>query len=112
MEPYDLTIAQTSARIARKELSPVALMESVLGRIEKLEPALKAWVTLDPEAALQAAKESERQLEQSGPIGPLHGIPVGVKDIFYTSGVATNGHWRSLYFHRLVQQVRPGAPYR
>jgi aspartyl-tRNA(Asn)/glutamyl-tRNA(Gln) amidotransferase subunit A len=89
MEPYEFTIAQASARIAARELSPVALMESVLGRIEKLEPALKAWVTLDPDAALMAARESERRLEASGPVGPLHGIPVGVKDIFYTAGVRT-----------------------
>ena len=89
MEPYELTIAQASASIATRELSPVALMESVLGRIEKLEPSLKAWVTLDPEAALEAARESERRLEAGGPVGPLHGIPVGVKDIFYTAGVRT-----------------------
>ena len=89
MEPYELTIAQASALIAAGELSPVALMESLLGRIHRLEPGLKAWVTLDPEAALKAARDSERLLERGGPAGPLHGIPVGVKDIFYTAGVRT-----------------------
>ena len=44
MEPYELTIAQASALIAAGELSPVALMESLLGRIHRLEPGLKAWV--------------------------------------------------------------------
>jgi aspartyl-tRNA(Asn)/glutamyl-tRNA(Gln) amidotransferase subunit A len=89
MQPYELTVAQASARIARKELSPMELMQSLLRRIERLEPSLKAWVTLDPAAALAAAKESERELRRSGPRGPLHGIPLGVKDIFYTKGVKT-----------------------
>ena len=89
MEPYELTVAQAAARITRRELSPVALMQSLLARIEKLEPSLKAWVTLLPDSALEAARESERQLDARGPAGPLHGIPVGVKDIFYTAGVRT-----------------------
>ncbi|MFQ5860981.1 MAG: hypothetical protein ACE5IG_05455 [Dehalococcoidia bacterium] len=46
-EPYDLTVAQAVAHIRDGELSPVALVESLLGRIERLEPALQAWVTLD-----------------------------------------------------------------
>ena len=89
MQPFELTVSEASAKIANHELSPVTLMESLLARIQKLEPSLKAWVTLNPEAALEAARESEQALAQTNPRGPLHGIPVGIKDIFYTAGVKT-----------------------
>ena len=89
MEPRDLTVSQASANIRAGELSPVTLVESLLDRIDALEPSLKAWVTLDREAALSAARKSEEALAQGGPHGLLHGVPVGVKDIFYTRGVLT-----------------------
>lgn len=89
MQPFQLTVAEAARKIAQGELSPVQLMESVLARIEALEPRLKAWVTLDPEAAIKAAEDSQRQLEQRGPQGPLHGIPIGIKDIYYTAGIKT-----------------------
>lgn len=86
---FDLSIAQAATQIKEGALSPVALMESLLARVEALEPALKVWVTLDPDAALEAARQSERELGQNIPLGPLHGIPVGIKDIIYTKGVRT-----------------------
>ena len=89
VEPFELTVAEASAQITERRLSPVALMESLLERSEALEPSLRVWVTLDPDAALQSARESERELDRSGPRGPLHGVPVGVKDIYYTGGVRT-----------------------
>lgn len=88
-EPFDLSVAEAATMIRRRELSPVELMESLLARVEALEPSLKVWVTLDPSAALESARRSERELAQRGPRGPLHGIPIGVKDIFYTRGVRT-----------------------
>ena len=89
MEPRDLTVSQAAAKIRTGDLSPVTLMESLLDRIDALEPSLKAWVTLDRQAALSAARESEVALKQRGPNGLLHGVPIGVKDIFYTQGVLT-----------------------
>ena len=89
MEPRDLTATQVSAMIRSGELSPVALMASLLERIGQLEPSLKAWVTLDEGAALDEARASEEELKKSGPRGPLHGVPIGIKDIYYTKGVAT-----------------------
>ncbi len=89
MEPRDLTVSQAAASIRTGELSPVTLVESLLDRIDALEPSLKAWVTLDRQAALTAARESEEALKQRGPQGLLHGVPVGIKDIFYTQGVLT-----------------------
>ena len=88
-ELFDLTVAQAARQIKEGALSPVALMESLLARAETLEPSLKVWVTLDPEAALEGARQSERELAQNGPHGPLHGIPVGIKDIIFTEGVKT-----------------------
>lgn len=88
-ELFDLTIAQAARQIKEGALSPVTLMESLLARAEALEPMLNVWVTLDHDVALEAARQSERELEQNGPLSPLHGIPVGIKDIIYTKGVRT-----------------------
>ncbi len=89
MEPRDLTIAQASQAIADGKLSPPELMESLLERVRELEPSLKAWVTLDEEAALKSARAAETEIHSSGPRTSLHGIPIGVKDIYYTKGVLT-----------------------
>tara|TARA_B100000809_G_C15127900_1_gene527067 strand:- start:848 stop:2140 length:1293 start_codon:yes stop_codon:yes gene_type:complete len=67
----------------------VTLVEDLLRRIEELEPMLQTWVTVDSEGALATARASEIELEKSGPRGPLHGVPVGLKDIFYTAGLKT-----------------------
>ena len=88
-EPFELTVVEAAVQVRERRLSPVTLMESVLSRASAVEPSLKVWVTLNPEAALDAARRSERELERTGPQGPLHGIPVGIKDIYYTKGVRT-----------------------
>ena len=88
-EPYALGIAVAARQIREKQLSPVALVQSLLGRIDRLEPALQAWVTIDREEVLNAAQQRESSLD-GGPLGPLHGIPVGLKDIFYTAGMKTS----------------------
>lgn len=89
-EPFELTIAEAAAQIADRRLSPVELMESLLSRATSMEPRLRVWVTLDPAAALEAARQSQRELgRKRRPRGPLHGVPVGIKDIYYTKGVKT-----------------------
>ncbi len=88
-ELHELTIAQASALIADRSLSPVALMEALLARADALEPALRVWVTLDPDAALEDARRSGRRLERGESLGPLHGIPIALKDIYNTKGVLT-----------------------
>ncbi len=89
MYMWDLTVAQASSMICSGELSPVTLMESLLERIRRLEPSLKAWVTLNEEMALATARSSQAALKRDGPRGPLHGIPVGIKDIYYTKDIPT-----------------------
>ena len=89
LKPHQLSAAQAAAAIRSGDLSPVTLVEELLLRIEELEPMLQAWVTVDSEGALIAARASKIELEQSGPRSPLHGVPVGLKDIFYTAGLKT-----------------------
>ena len=88
-ELFELTVAEAAERIRKREVSSAALAESYLSRIERLEPRLKAWVTIDREDVLGKARERDRELQNTGPRGPLHGIPVGLKDIFYTAGMKT-----------------------
>jgi len=89
LKPHQLSAAQVAAAIRTGALSPVSLVEDLLRRIDELEPVLLAWVTIDREGALAAATQSAIELEKSGPRGPLHGVPVGLKDIFYTAGLKT-----------------------
>jgi aspartyl-tRNA(Asn)/glutamyl-tRNA(Gln) amidotransferase subunit A len=66
------------------------LVEVCLRRIEALDDRLRAWATVDRRAALGTARVLERELEEGGQRGPLHGIPVGVKDVYYTAGMKTS----------------------
>ena len=86
---HNLTVVEAAGLISTKRLSPVELMEALLALSERVEPDLNIWVTLDPDGAMAAAKQSEEELARSGPSGLLHGVPVGVKDIFYTAGIKT-----------------------
>ena len=89
-ELHELTVSEAAEGISQGRLSSVELVEELLDRIEKLEPALKAWVTVDHEGALGSAHQLDAELQQGkAPRGPLHGIPVGAKDIFYTAGLRT-----------------------
>ena len=69
--------------------SPVEVTRASLERIEETEPALHAWVLVDPEKALAAAEQAERELGSGSDRGPLHGIPIGIKDIFDVAGWPT-----------------------
>jgi len=88
-EPYQLSVAEAAGEIRSGSLSPVELAQSLLGRIDALEPSLRAWVTIDREEVLTEAKRREDELGQGGPKGPIHGVPIGLKDIYYTAGMKT-----------------------
>ena len=94
--PYRLGVAESAAEIRTKDLSPVDLAQSLLERIDALEPALQAWVTIDREQVLGEAQEREDEAQQGRIRGPLHGVPVGLKDIFYTEGMLTTACSRIL----------------
>ena len=79
-EPCDLSLSESAYSIAVGELSPVDLAESLLQRIEALEPALHAWVYLDREAVLSEAKAKALEISSARrPVGPLHGVPIGLE---------------------------------
>ncbi len=88
-EPYRLTLADLIRKISRKELSPVALADSLLGRIDSLEPSLQAWVTIDRRQVREEALRCEKEIRRGKIRGPLQGVPLGIKDIFYTAGMKT-----------------------
>ena len=89
---HALTIVQIEAQSRQGTFSPVALTESCLARIEAVDPILKAWVTVNSDSALRQAKRAEVELEHRGPRSPLHGVPVGLKDIFYTKEMRTTAN--------------------
>lgn len=89
-----LTIAEAAKLLETRQLSPSELTEAKLKRIEALNPQLDAFVTLTAEQALQRAREAEEEIAAGGYIGPLHGIPFGLKDIYDTAGILTSGHSR------------------
>jgi aspartyl-tRNA(Asn)/glutamyl-tRNA(Gln) amidotransferase subunit A len=82
-------IAELAPRLAAKELSPVEVTEATLARIEELEPKLNAFITVTAEAARAAARAAEAAIMAGDHLGPLHGIPVAIKDLYATRGVAT-----------------------
>ena len=84
-----LTIADAARRIEARELSPVELTRACLDRIDRLDPELKTFVTLTRERALADAAQAEADLVAGRYRGPLHGIPVSIKDSLATAGVRT-----------------------
>ena len=82
-------IGALSERLRSRQLSPVALAESCLDRLQRLGPRLGAVATLTPERALAQARAAEEELARGAWRGPLHGIPYGLKDLVDTAGIAT-----------------------
>ncbi len=83
------TIAQTSELIRRQEISPVELLRDCLNVIERLNPTLNAFITVTAESGLAEAQQAEKEVQSGLWRGPLHGIPIGLKDLIDTSGVRT-----------------------
>ncbi|MGZ3341205.1 MAG: amidase family protein, partial [Reyranella sp.] len=95
-ELHWLDVAEAAKAIAEKVLSPVELMKALLDRIAALDPQLNAFIRLDGEAAMQAAKAAEAEATAGRLRGPLHGVPVGIKDIIDVAGLPTTGHSKIL----------------
>jgi aspartyl-tRNA(Asn)/glutamyl-tRNA(Gln) amidotransferase subunit A len=90
MAPVDiLTVTETARRIRAGDLSPIAVVEACLAQIEKLELAIKAWVYVDAAGALETARTLDAEARAGRFRGPLHGVPVGLKDIFNVAGMVT-----------------------
>lgn len=84
-----MTITELSSQIRQRNLSPVELVRQTLERIEKLQPALNAYVTVTGESALDEARRAEQEIQRGHYRGPLHGIPYAAKDLYYTKGIRT-----------------------
>ncbi|MDN8612944.1 amidase [Variovorax ginsengisoli] len=88
-ELHYLELVDIGQRIRRKELSPVEVTQAQLDRIEKVDGALKSYVIVMAEQALADARQAEAEIAKGRVRGPLHGVPVAVKDLCWTEGVAT-----------------------
>ena len=89
MELPFLTIREISGLIRKKEISPVELTQSVLNRIEEIEPKLHTYISVLKDEARGTAKEAEKLILSGTYLGPLHGIPISIKDIFLVKGTQT-----------------------
>ena len=80
------SIAQIAAQIRKGELSPVELIEMTLETIDQCEPQLNAFITVFREESLESARRAEAEIRNGRDLGPLHGIPIALKDIIYVEG--------------------------
>lgn len=94
-----MTASEISQGYAAGTLSPVTVIETLLARIDALEPLYHAFIHLDREAALQAARDAEREIKAGRSLGPLHGVPVGIKDIIDMAGQRTSCHSKVMLDH-------------
>jgi aspartyl-tRNA(Asn)/glutamyl-tRNA(Gln) amidotransferase subunit A len=86
---HTLTIAEMRARLDRGEVTSVELTQALLDRIAAVDPQVRAFLLVTPEQALEQARAADAQRQAGGAAGPLHGIPIAVKDVICTRGVAT-----------------------
>ncbi|MBF6127010.1 amidase [Nocardia brasiliensis] len=100
MQPYELTLADASAAMHAGRLSPVELVDSMLDRIEHVEPLLGAYVTVTADRARAAARQAEREIARRRTRGALHGIPVALKDLIDVAGLPTTASSRVRTGHR------------
>jgi aspartyl-tRNA(Asn)/glutamyl-tRNA(Gln) amidotransferase subunit A len=88
-ELCQVDITKLSRLLRGKELSPLELTDAYLERIARLDPRLNSYISVQPDQARQAAGEAEAEITRGAWRGPLHGVPVGIKDLFDVAGVAT-----------------------
>jgi aspartyl-tRNA(Asn)/glutamyl-tRNA(Gln) amidotransferase subunit A len=86
-----LELTEVSQAVQKKELSPVELAQACLERIERLNPKINAFITVTAEAALDRARAAEAEIMRGEWKGPLHGVPLALKDLAETAGVKTTG---------------------
>ncbi|OZF47510.1 amidase [Rhodococcus sp. 14-2470-1a] len=89
MEIHELSLSEVAEKIRTKEVSPVEVTQSSLDRLAAVEPAITAFVTVTGEHALAQAEQAEAEIAAGNYKGTLHGIPLGVKDLYDTAGILT-----------------------
>ena len=109
--PY-ASATDLARRVAAKDISPVEVIEASLARIEAVNPTLNCFCFVYPEEARALAKEAERQVMAGGPLGPLHGVPIAIKDLTPTKGKRTTlgsfvyEHWVPDFDATIVERLR------
>lgn len=88
--PHQLSACEAVQRIRAGHLSAEELLRSCLDQIDRLDPVVKAWASLAPEIALETARRVDQRIRAGESVGPLAGIPVGIKDIFNTADMPTS----------------------
>ena len=88
-EPCDLTAVEARRQIGRKQLAPSELLDSCIRRIEAVDHAVNAMVARDFDRARAAAKHADDAVARGDALGPLHGLPIGIKDLEATEGLRT-----------------------
>ena len=101
-EPCDLSAVEARALIGRKQLSPVELLDSCIARVEAVDGAVNAMVARDDEGARGTARRAEAAVMAGDELPPLHGLPVGIKDLSATAGLRTT--WGSPIFRDHVPE--------
>lgn len=94
MDPADLTIEEAARAIEARSLSPVELTEACLERAQSWEPVIGAFVRLEPERAMGEARALTEELARGGRRGPLHGVPLAIKDVIDVHGWPTTASSR------------------
>src|SRR5216684_3172025 len=85
-----LPATELAARIRRRDLSPVEVVDAYLTRIARRNPVINAYTLVLADEARSAARAAERAVIAGGPLGPLHGVPVAIKDLDDVAGVPTS----------------------
>jgi aspartyl-tRNA(Asn)/glutamyl-tRNA(Gln) amidotransferase subunit A len=86
---HTFTIAKISPLVRRRVISPVELTRALLDRIAALQPLLNAFITITPDLALKQARKAEKEIMRGVCRGPLHGVPICLKDLFCVRGIRT-----------------------
>jgi len=89
MNLENLTIVEAAGGIREGKVSPLEYAQALLSRINAVEPNVRAWFSVDRETVLSEARKCEAEARAGRFRGPLHGVPLGIKDIFYTKGLRT-----------------------
>ena len=99
MEPHELTISEAGSQLRDRKLSPVELTKGCLDHIARLGPKVNCFISLFAEEAMEQARQAEEDIAADRYRGPLHGIPIAVKDIYATDGQLTTCGSRILKDH-------------
>ncbi len=89
---HELTVTEAASRIRARQLSPEDLLEALLARIDAVEPHVEAWAHLDRDGARAAARAAGDEARRGIFRGPLHGVPIGLKDIIHAAGLPTEAN--------------------